>query len=72
MTDKNFWRWLLGILLLPAITVAVALVLLFGRVSAVERTLDAKPDSATVSALRDDIRDLRVDIRELRAELHAR
>lgn len=75
---KTFWRNLAGILLVPTLGVAVALVLLFGRVTAVERAIESKPDSATVSALRYEIRilreqeipALRTDIRDLRAELN--
>lgn len=68
--SANGWvKILVPVLLVPALMIFAALVGLFSRVSAVERAVEAKPDSATVSALRNDIREVRVDIRELRQVL---
>ena len=63
---------LVGVLLVPALGVFVALVLLFGRVSAVESAVNAKPDSAAVNAMRREMLYLREDIRDLRTELRTR
>ena len=69
----NDWvKILIGVLLVPAIGVFVALVLLFGRVTAVESAVQAKPDSAAVNAMRREMLYLREDIRDLRTELRTR
>ena len=69
----NDWaKILIGVLLVPALGVLVALVLLFGRVSAVESSPNAKPDSAAVNAMRREMLYLREDIRDLRTELRTR
>ena len=68
--DRNEWiKLIVGVFALPAVISAIALIALFSRVSAVERGLETKPDSATISVLHDDINQLRGDIRELRTVL---
>lgn len=67
--DGPFWRWLLGILLLPTLALAVALVLLFGRVTALESNLRDTPSAEAVRALDARMVELQADIRELRAEI---
>lgn len=68
MSDRTFWRWLVGILLVPAITVVVALGALFSRVGAVEQRLNDAPTRVEVQALTREISELRADLRAYRAQ----
>ena len=70
MNNLNGWlKLIVGALLVPVLAAIVAIIVMFPRLSALERQMEAKPDSASVNALRRDMNELRLDIRELRSEL---